>query len=52
MKIWNDIPIEENKDQLIPIPNCFKFINPHPYFNLGAPYEEKEVIWKLREEVV
>ncbi len=52
MKIWNNIPIEENKDKLIAIPNCFKFISPHPYYDLGAPYEEKGSIWKLREEVV
>ena len=52
MKIWNEIPIEENKDKLIPIPNCFKFISPHPYYDLGAPYKGKEEIWKLREEVV
>ena len=52
MKIWNQIPIEENKDKLIAIPSCFKFINPHPYYYLGAPYNEEEGIWKLREEVV
>ena len=52
MKIWNEIPIEENRDKLIAIPTCFKFISPHPYYNLGAPYKEKECIWKLRKEVV
>ena len=52
MKNWNVIPIEDNKDKLIAIPNHFKFINPHPYYNLGAPYKSKEGIWKLREEVV
>ena len=52
MKIWNAIPIEENKDKLINIPNCFNFISPHPYYHLGAPYNEEFGIWKLREEVV
>ena len=52
MKIWNEIPIIENEDKLIAIPSCFKFINPHPYYNLGAPYDGKEGIWKLREEVI
>ena len=52
MKIWNEIPIEENKDKLISIPNSFKFISPHPYYELGAPYNGKGSIWKLREEVV
>ena len=52
MKIWNQVPIEENEDKLITIPNCFKFFNPHPYFSLGAPYDLKNGIWKLREKVV
>ena len=52
MKIWNEIPIKENEDKLIAIPNCFKFISPHPYSILGAPYKEKNGIWKLRQEVV
>ena len=52
MKIWNQIPIEDNKEKLIPIPSFFKFITPHPYYDLGAPYKGKAVIWKLREEVV
>ncbi len=52
MKIWNKIPIKDNGDKLIDIPKFFKFIDPHPYFSLGAPYENKKSIWKLREEVV
>ena len=52
MKIWNQIPIEENQDKLIAIPSCFKFFSPHPYYYLGAPYAEHKGIWKLREEVV
>ena len=52
MKVWNKIPIEENKEKLISIPCCFKFISPHPYYYLGAPYNEEKEIWKLREEVV
>ena len=52
MKIWNKIPIQENNEKLITIPSCFKFISPHPYYALGAPYEGKNEIWKLREEVV
>ena len=50
--IWNKISIKENKNKLIAIPDCFKFISPHPYYDLGAPYKDKENIWKLREEVV
>ena len=52
MKIWNKIPIKENNDKLILIPNFFKFFSPHPYYHLGAPYKAKEGIWKLRQEVV
>ena len=52
MKIWNKIPIRDNQDKLINIPSCFKFFDPHPYFVLGAPYKDKNSIWKLRKEVV
>ena len=52
MKIWNKIPIKESGDKLIDIPSYFKFIDPHPYFYLGAPYKNKNSIWKLREDVV
>ena len=52
MKIWNKIPIKENGDKLIAIPSCLKFLDPHPYSHLGAPYKDKTSIWKLREEVV
>ena len=52
MKIWNTVPIKENQDKLIAIPSNFKFMDPHPYFVLGAPYKNKNQIWKLREQVV
>ena len=52
MKIWNNIPIKDNGDKLIAIPSSLKFLDPHPYFFLGAPYKDKTSIWKLREEVV
>jgi len=52
LKIWNKIPIKDNGDKLIAIPSYLKFLDPHPYFHLGAPYKDKTSIWKLREEVV
>ena len=52
MKIWNKIPIDESEDKLIEIPKSFKFIDPHPYFSLGAPYSDVKSIWQLRENVV
>ena len=52
MKIWNKIPIKDNGDKLIAIPSCLKFLDPHPYSHLGAPYEDKASIWKLREGVI
>jgi len=52
LKIWNNIPIKENGDKLIAIPSYFNFLNPHPYYHLGAPYQDKTSIWRLREEVV
>jgi len=52
LKIWNKIPIKDNGDKLIAIPSYLNFLDPHPYFHLGAPYKDKSSIWKLREEVV
>ena len=52
MKVWNKIPIKDNGEKLIVIPSCLKFLDPHPYSHLGAPYKDKTSIWKLREEVV
>jgi len=52
LKIWNKIPIIDNGDKLIAIPSYLNFLDPHPYSHLGAPYENKTSIWKLREEVV
>ena len=52
MKPWNQIPIFENSERLIPIEKYFKFVKPHPYYKLGAPYKDKNKIWSLRESVV
>jgi len=52
LKIWNKIPIKDNGDKLIAIPSRLKFLDPHPYFHLGAPYKDKTFIWKLRKEVI
>ena len=52
MKPWNQIPIFENSEILIPIDKYFKFVEPHPYYKLGAPYKDKNKIWSLRKSVV
>ena len=52
MKIWNKIPIKDNGDKLVALPGYFNFLDHHPYSSLGAPYKDKNSIWKLREEVV
>ena len=52
MKPWNQIPIIDNLEPLISIEKYFKFIDPHPYYRLGAPYKNKSKIWSLREGVV
>jgi D-alanyl-D-alanine dipeptidase len=52
LKIWNKIPIKDNGEELIAIPSYLNFLDPHPYYHLGAPYQDKTSIWKLREEVV
>ena len=52
MKIWNKISIKDNGDKLIAIPSNLNFLDPHPYSHLGAPYQDKTYIWKLRQEVI
>jgi len=52
LKIWNKIPIKDNGDKLVSLPSCLKYLDPHPYSHIGAPYKDKTSIWKLREEVV
>ena len=52
MKPWYQIPIVDNNEKLISIPTYIKFIKPHPYFALGAPYKNQEKLWFLREGVV
>ena len=52
MKPWYQIPIVDNNEKLISIPNEIDFIEPHPYLALGAPYKSRGRIWSLREGVV
>ena len=52
LKPWNQIPIIDNTEPLISIEKYFKFIDPHPYYKLGAPYKNKSKIWSLRKGVV
>ena len=52
MKPWYQIPIVDNNEKLISIPNDVDFIEPHPYLALGAPYKSRRRIWSLRKGVV
>ncbi len=52
MKPWQNIPIVDNKERLVSIPKDLKFVEPHPYFKLGAPYSNKKGFWNLREGVL
>ena len=52
LKPWYQIPIVDNNEKLISIPAEVNFIEPHPYFALGAPYKSRKRIWSLREGVV
>ena len=52
MKPWSNVPINDNKEELISIPNFINTTKPHPYLKLGAPYKNKNKIWNLREGVV
>ena len=52
LKPWHNIPIFENNERLVQIPHDIKFVEPHPYLKLGAPYKNINQIWCLREGVV
>ena len=52
MKPWQYIPIVDNEEELVTIPKIFNFVTPHPYSELGAPYQNKENIWNLRKSVL
>tara|TARA_Y100001978_G_scaffold183659_1_gene181410 strand:+ start:491 stop:1177 length:687 start_codon:yes stop_codon:yes gene_type:complete len=52
LKPWNLIPINDNGEKLEQIPRLFNFIEPHPYYKLGAPYKNKQMLWSLREGVI
>lgn len=51
-KSYRKIPIHENGERLIPIPNgIFILTDPHPYLAVGAPYGAASP-WMLRESVL
>ena len=52
LKPWNHLPIIDNGEKLVEIPEDFYFVEPHPYYKLGAPYLNKNKLWNLREGVV
>ncbi len=52
MKPWNSIPITDNKEKLVSLPEDLKCVKPHPYLTLGAPYENKNKLWNLRTGVL
>ena len=51
-KPYHSIPIQDNGDRLVPIPNDrLVWIDPHPYQALGAPYGDRSPFY-LRSEVL
>ncbi len=52
MKPWHQIPIIDNQEKLVSLPKSFNYIEPHPYFKLGAPYKIKKSVWNLRQGVL
>ena len=52
MKPWHHIPIIDNQEKLVSHPKSLNYIEPHPYFKLGAPYKIKNSIWNLRQGVL
>ena len=52
LRPWSSIQIVDCGEALIPIPDDFLRIDPHPYVSLGAPYGELCDPWLLREGVI
>jgi zinc D-Ala-D-Ala dipeptidase len=51
MKPYQTIPIAENNEPLVPIPDEFAFVTPHPYLACGADYGGRSPHY-LRREVL
>ncbi len=49
---WKKWPISDCGEALRRLPSSFKTFLPHPYYSLGAPYEDAFDPFKLREGVV
>ncbi|BCX11797.1 MAG: D-alanyl-D-alanine dipeptidase [Thermosynechococcus sp.] len=50
-KPYTSIPIQECGEPLVPIPDSFLKLHPHPYQSLGAPYGQASPFW-LRSGVL
>lgn len=52
MKPYQQIPVQDCREQLVPIPgDLFVLAQPHPYQRLGAPYGDKSPFY-VREDVL
>ena len=52
LRPWSPIPILEEGDPLVALPQALRRIEPHPYLRLGAPYGEGVCPFRLRRGVV
>ncbi len=52
MRPWNELPIEEIGEPLLPLPAELLRLDPHPYASLGAPYGAGAGPWQLRRGVI
>ena len=52
MRPWSSLPIQENHEPLVALPEQLLRIEPHPYAALGAPYGLELSPFRLRQGVV
>ncbi len=52
MRPWSSLPIQENHEPLVALPEQLLRIEPHPYAALGAPYGLELSPFRLRRGVV
>jgi zinc D-Ala-D-Ala dipeptidase len=49
---WNDRPIVDPGEPLLPLPSPLLRLEPHPYAQLGAPYGAEACPFRLRQGVI
>ena len=52
LRPWSPIPIHDNGEPLLPLPDALWRLEPHPYVAVGAPYGSSGSPFRLRQGVI